>query len=181
MMTLAAGEFIRRFLQHVLPSGADTVRYYGLWVPADRQQLHRAQMALGGAAATPVTISVGASGMQIRKAQHGDLDAWIRLRHALWPDHDSDGLAAETGAMLESHDEVCFLVTDESSQLVGFISSQSSALSSQFSIPNPRSAIRNTLLPVSSLKSQASSLKPPVSRPTSPRSRSSRDSPARRG
>jgi hypothetical protein len=51
MMTLAAGGFIRRFLQHVLPSGAHKVRYYGLWAPADRQLPHRAQMALGGAAA----------------------------------------------------------------------------------------------------------------------------------
>jgi hypothetical protein len=32
-------------------------------------------MALGGAAATPLTISVGASGMQIRKAQHDDPNA----------------------------------------------------------------------------------------------------------
>ena len=27
--------------------------------------------------------------MQIRKAQHGDLDGWIRLRHALWPVHET--------------------------------------------------------------------------------------------
>lgn len=30
-MTLAAHEFIRRFLQHVLPKGVHKVRYYGLW------------------------------------------------------------------------------------------------------------------------------------------------------
>jgi hypothetical protein len=30
-MTLAADEFIRRFLQHVLPRGLHKVRYYGLW------------------------------------------------------------------------------------------------------------------------------------------------------
>jgi hypothetical protein len=73
--------------------------------------------------------------MRIRKAQHDDPNAWIRGRHALWPDYDSDGLAAETRTMLESHEEVCFVLSDESSQAVGFISSQSSALSPIFSLP----------------------------------------------
>jgi len=35
-MTLSAHEFIRRFLQHVLPNGFHKVRYYGLWAPAKR-------------------------------------------------------------------------------------------------------------------------------------------------
>jgi hypothetical protein len=33
-MTLPALEFLRRFLQHVLPRGFHKVRYYGLWRPA---------------------------------------------------------------------------------------------------------------------------------------------------
>jgi hypothetical protein len=33
---IAAGEFIRRFLQHVLPKGFHKVRYFGLWHPAKR-------------------------------------------------------------------------------------------------------------------------------------------------
>ena len=40
-MTLSAHEFIRRFLQHVLPNGLHKVRYYGLWAPANRKHLHR--------------------------------------------------------------------------------------------------------------------------------------------
>jgi hypothetical protein len=35
-MTLAAGEFIRRFLTHVLPSGFHRIRHYGLFANGDR-------------------------------------------------------------------------------------------------------------------------------------------------
>jgi hypothetical protein len=45
-MTLTAHEFIRRFLQHVLPAGVHKVRYYGLWAPANRPLLRRVQVAL---------------------------------------------------------------------------------------------------------------------------------------
>jgi len=37
--TLEAQEFIRRFLQHVLPRGFVKVRYYGFFSPSSRQQL----------------------------------------------------------------------------------------------------------------------------------------------
>ena len=47
IMTLTAEEFIRRFLLHVLPAGVHKVRYYGLWAPANRPLLRRAQLALG--------------------------------------------------------------------------------------------------------------------------------------
>lgn len=47
-MALAAEEFIRRFLQHVLPKGVHKVRYYGLWGPSNRKLLHRIQDELGG-------------------------------------------------------------------------------------------------------------------------------------
>ena len=40
-MTLKANEFIRRFLQHVLPKGTHKVRYYGLWSPANRKYLYK--------------------------------------------------------------------------------------------------------------------------------------------
>ncbi|HEY7615841.1 MAG TPA: IS91 family transposase, partial [Terriglobales bacterium] len=46
-MTLPASEFIRRFLQHVLPRGTHKVRYYGIWNPAHRALLHRVQLATG--------------------------------------------------------------------------------------------------------------------------------------
>jgi hypothetical protein len=43
-MTLPAQEFIRRFLQHVLPLGFYKVRYYGLWSPTHRSLLHQLQL-----------------------------------------------------------------------------------------------------------------------------------------
>jgi hypothetical protein len=45
--TLPATEFIRRFLQHVLPRRTHKVRYYGFWNPSHRQLLRRIQLATG--------------------------------------------------------------------------------------------------------------------------------------
>ena len=45
-MTLAAKEFLRRYLQHVLPQGFHKVRYYGLLSPANRSTLKRVQLLL---------------------------------------------------------------------------------------------------------------------------------------
>ena len=45
-MTLPATEFIRRFLQHVLPAGVHKVRYYGLWSPTRRGLLRQVQLLL---------------------------------------------------------------------------------------------------------------------------------------
>ena len=39
-------EFLRRFLQHVLPQGFHKVRYYGLWHPSKREQADRAWLLL---------------------------------------------------------------------------------------------------------------------------------------
>jgi hypothetical protein len=52
-MTLPTHEFIRRFLQHVLPQGFHKVRYYGLWSPSHRSLLHQLQRCLAGHAAAP--------------------------------------------------------------------------------------------------------------------------------
>lgn len=41
VMELEADEFLRRFLQHVLPSRFHKVRYFGLWHPRCRDDLHR--------------------------------------------------------------------------------------------------------------------------------------------
>src|SRR5262249_49721087 len=38
---LSGDEFMRRFLQHVLPRGFHKVRYFGLWHPAQRQNVAR--------------------------------------------------------------------------------------------------------------------------------------------
>ena len=44
--TVPAEEFIRRFLQHVLPKGFVKVRYYGLFSPGQRQRLKQARAIL---------------------------------------------------------------------------------------------------------------------------------------
>jgi hypothetical protein len=58
-MALSATEFIRRFLQHVLPRGFHKVRYYGLWAPSNRQRLQRLHSSLastGHAPAAPIGL-----------------------------------------------------------------------------------------------------------------------------
>jgi Putative transposase/Transposase zinc-binding domain len=47
--TLPAEEFIRRFLQHVLPKGFQKVRYYGFFSPGQRHRLHQTRHLLGPA------------------------------------------------------------------------------------------------------------------------------------
>ena len=51
--TLPAEEFIRRFLQHVLPKGFVKVRYYGFFSPGLRQRLAAIRRQLDAAAPTP--------------------------------------------------------------------------------------------------------------------------------
>jgi hypothetical protein len=46
-MTVSSEEFLRRFLQHVLPRGTHKVRYYGIWNPAQRSVLRQVQLAIG--------------------------------------------------------------------------------------------------------------------------------------
>lgn len=46
MMTLDVQEFLRRFLQHVLPRGFHKVRYYGLFSPRNRQRLNQIRREL---------------------------------------------------------------------------------------------------------------------------------------
>jgi Putative transposase/Transposase zinc-binding domain len=58
-MTLPAHEFIRRFLQHVLPQGFHKVRYYGLWSPVHRPLLHQLQLWLAGPDPDPPPASPG--------------------------------------------------------------------------------------------------------------------------
>jgi len=53
-MTLPAEEFLRRFLQHVLPSRFVKVRHLGLHHPANRQRLDLARARIAEAAGLPV-------------------------------------------------------------------------------------------------------------------------------
>jgi hypothetical protein len=56
VMTLATGEFIRRFLIHVLPHGFHRIRHYGLLASATRaDNIARARRLLDGPAAQPGT------------------------------------------------------------------------------------------------------------------------------
>jgi hypothetical protein len=43
---VAGDEFMRRFLQHVLPKGFHKVRYFGLWHPANRELAARVRLSL---------------------------------------------------------------------------------------------------------------------------------------
>lgn len=45
-MSLPVEEFLRRYLQHVLPQGFHKVRYFGLWSPANRKKLKEVQEQL---------------------------------------------------------------------------------------------------------------------------------------
>jgi len=55
--TLTAEEFIRRFLQHVLPKGFVKVRYYGLFSSGNRPLLAQVRQLLGGTGSPQPTQS----------------------------------------------------------------------------------------------------------------------------
>jgi len=55
--TVGAEEFIRRFLQHVLPDRFVKVRYYGLLSPGNRHLLNQARQLLGASALETHTIA----------------------------------------------------------------------------------------------------------------------------
>jgi hypothetical protein len=55
LCTLPAEEFIRRFLQHVLPAGFVKVRYYGLFASGQRVRLKQARALLAVPEVEPAT------------------------------------------------------------------------------------------------------------------------------
>jgi hypothetical protein len=71
---MSGHEFMRRFLQHVLPKGLHKVRYFGLWRPArrERERLSRARLMLlldrqpPQAAAASADRPENSEGMEIR-------------------------------------------------------------------------------------------------------------------
>lgn len=58
--TVTAEEFIRRFLQHVLPPRFIKVRYYGLLSPAQRPRLQLARQLLAAATSKPLSATTTA-------------------------------------------------------------------------------------------------------------------------
>jgi hypothetical protein len=60
--TISAEEFIRRFLQHVLPKGFVKVRYYGLLAAANRDLLDQARQLLNPAAAQSIPANADCQG-----------------------------------------------------------------------------------------------------------------------
>ena len=86
-MTLSADEFLRRFLQHVLPRGFHKVRYYGIWHPSAAPLRARLTLALASPAA-PTAVArpehITASGgdtppRPCPRCEHGTL----RLTHVI--------------------------------------------------------------------------------------------------
>lgn len=64
--TVSAEEFIRRFLQHVLPKGFCKVRYYGFFSAGQRKVLQRVRQLLGVSVASPEP-GQETSGAQLRR------------------------------------------------------------------------------------------------------------------
>jgi Putative transposase/Transposase zinc-binding domain len=60
--TVTAEEFIRRFLQHVLPDRFIKVRYYGFLSPGNRHVLHRAREVLGARTVQTTTLAQHVAG-----------------------------------------------------------------------------------------------------------------------
>jgi hypothetical protein len=65
--TVSAEEFMRRFLQHVLPERFVKVRYYGLLSPGNRHLLKRARKALGAKASGSVDRGEDSGGARREK------------------------------------------------------------------------------------------------------------------
>jgi hypothetical protein len=67
-LSLTGEEFLRRFLQHVLPAGFVRIRYYGLWHPCQRRKLEQGRRLLGLASAVPEVVerSVAAWLLELR-------------------------------------------------------------------------------------------------------------------
>ncbi len=65
--TLTAQEFIRRFLQHVLPPHFIKVRYYGLLSPRQRHLLHRVRLLLARPATKPISVTESENSGRLRE------------------------------------------------------------------------------------------------------------------
>jgi hypothetical protein len=79
--TLPAHEFLRRFLQHVLPQGFHRVRAYGLLHPAHRKALRRLQLLLADEPA-PEIMEPGRPRLRCPHCTEGTLEIVRRLTPA---------------------------------------------------------------------------------------------------
>ena len=61
--------------------------------------------------------------MEIRRAQRNDLEPWVELRLALWPDEDLAHLRREAEEILKSDDQVCFIAFEQM-LATGFVEAQ---------------------------------------------------------
>jgi hypothetical protein len=60
-LPLEAGEFLRRFLQHVLPSGLQKVRHYGFLSPRSRSRFEAVRWLASLHAGKPFVLRAGSS------------------------------------------------------------------------------------------------------------------------
>ena len=88
MMTLGAGEFIRRFLMHTLPDGFHRIRYYGLFTNGHRaEKLTHCRELLNAPSAPPMKNAdaedSGTSATPSRSARaHAAVDACCSSRRS---------------------------------------------------------------------------------------------------
>lgn len=76
VMALPGQEFLRRYLQHVLPRGVHRVRAFGLLHPSRRTILHRLQLLLGKVAAVEARADLKA--LAVRRCEHCGAAQWQR-------------------------------------------------------------------------------------------------------
>src|SRR5262249_59760152 len=64
-MTLDSSEFIRRFLQHVLPAGFQKVRHYGFLSPNSGIALEAVRWLVAASLGAPFTLAAEAKGGEV--------------------------------------------------------------------------------------------------------------------
>jgi len=83
--TVSAEEFIRRFLQHILPKGFVKVRYYGLLAASNRLMLDQARQLLDPAAAQSIPANADLQGKTVDPPRCPKCGAALRLIERLKP------------------------------------------------------------------------------------------------
>jgi predicted Zn-ribbon and HTH transcriptional regulator len=95
-MTLDANEFIRRFLQHVLPKGFHKVRYYGFLAPASR---HILLSLIRKLSLSPASVSSSSSSSSLSFSSNGDSHNQDRNQQSL-PNYHRKCPRCKTGDMV---------------------------------------------------------------------------------